>query len=139
MCIRDRKCKAPKPPSSVVLENKENNSAAAVKRSAPKTPTKTAPVKSNTATSSVLSPSKRKAPSAPAKTADNVSEKLKKKEDADVKERQRQAEERYKGIKKDRQDALEEVRIFYKNKILICVLSNHLFLTFNNQCQIKFV
>ena len=88
-----------------------------MKRLAPKTPTKTAPVKSNTATSSVLSPSKRKAPTAPAKTTDNVSEKLKKKEDADVKERQRRAEERYQGIKKDRQDALEEVSIFFYRKV----------------------
>ena len=79
-----------------------------VKRLAPKSPTK-ATSKANTAKSSVLSPSKRKAPSAPTKTPDIISEKLKKKEDAEVKNRQRQAEERYQLIKKDRQDALEEV------------------------------
>ena len=60
----------------------------------------------------MLSPSKRRAPIAPTKTADNVSEEMKKKEEAEVKERQRRAEERYQGIKKDRQDALEEVSIF---------------------------
>ena len=66
-----------------------------------------------------MSPSKRRAPTGPTKTTEAVSEKLKKKEAAEEKDRQRKAEERYQKIKNDRNDALEEVCVFqYLSKIL---------------------
>jgi len=96
--LSPKKNKAPKPPTDH-SNDKENTTTA--KRVAPKQP-------------EITSPTKRKAPGTPTKSkpvatnTNNLMAKKQKDEEKELKERQRAAEQQYKQIQKERQDALEE-------------------------------